>query len=134
MGQADAGGLGGEAKAGRVALERRPVSLSLDFNARDCCGDFPIATISLDGEVVGSSMDLFPDPGSVPPVGGTEPWYHADIDFTAPETEITLNITSAASAGGDASLVVDNISIVPEPASAFLAVLGVGLLAFFLRR
>ena len=110
--------------------------LSLDFNSRNCCGDFPIATISLNGIVVGSSTDLFPEPGGVPAVGDTNPWYHADIEFTAPETEITLNITAAASAGGDATLLLDNISLlaIPEPATGLLALLGIAMLAVCLRK
>ena len=100
--------------------------LSLDFNSRDCCGDFPIAEILLNDTIVGSSTDLFPVPGSVPPVGGAEPWYHADIDFTATETSATLKISSGPGAGGDATLILDNISIeaIPEPSTCMLLLCG----------
>lgn len=98
-------------------------TLSLDFNSRNCCGDFPVATVLIGGEVVASSTDLpFPD-GGVIPVGDGEPWYHADIDFTASAESTLLRIETVSSAGGDSTLVLDNISIIPEPST--------GLLAFF---
>ena len=96
--------------------------LSLDFNARNCCGDMPIGTVELDGVVVASSADIFPPSGAIPPVGGVEPWYHADVDFTASDTTITVLIRSASAAGGDATFIVDNITIVPEPATGLLAI------------
>ena len=111
--------------------------LSLDFNSRNCCGDAPVAEILLNDIVVGSSAGLFPDPGAIPPVGGTEAWYHADIDFTAPETSLTLKISSGPSAGGDATLIVDNISIeaIPEPSATALLLCGlIGALAIRRRR
>jgi hypothetical protein len=111
--------------------------LSLDFNSRNCCGDFPIATIALNDIVVGSSTDLFPAPGAIPAVGDDNPWYHADIEFTAPETDITLSITAAPAAGGDATLLVDNVSVVagvPEPVTGLLALLGIVMIAVWLRR
>ena len=108
--------------------------LSLDFNSRNCCGDFPIGTVLLDGEVVASSMDLpFPG-GGIVPVGGEEPWYHADVPFVAGEESITLRIESMAAAGGDATMLVDNVSIVPEPATGLMALLGVIGLAAIRRR
>lgn len=100
--------------------------LSLDFNARNCCGDFPIGTILLNGEVAGSSLDLFPDPGAIIPVGEGMDWYNATIPFTAPTESIQLEITAAPAAGGDATMLVDNVSfrLVPEPSSATLLLLG----------
>ena len=108
--------------------------LSLDFNARNCCGDMPIAMVELDGAVVASSEDIFPPTGAVPPVGGDEPWYHADIDFTASDTTLTLLIRSAAAAAGDATFLVDNVSIVPEPATGLLAMGGLLSLLLLRRR
>jgi hypothetical protein len=103
--------------------------LSLDFNARDCCGDFPVAQVLLDGIVVINSLDLFPPTGEVLPVGGLNPWYSATTAFLATDTNITLRINSTPASGGDASLLLDNISItstsVPEPAT--LALMGLGL-------
>ena len=109
-------------------------TLSLDFNSRNCCGDFPVASILLDGEVVASSTDLpFPD-GGIVPVGGEEPWYHADIDFTATGESTMLRIETVSLAGGDSTLIVDNISIVPEPATGLLAFFAFLGLAAFRRR
>ena len=110
--------------------------LSLDFNSRNCCGDFPIATILLNDIVAASSTELVPEPGAVPAVGDVNPWYHADIEFTAPVADIMLTVAAAPSAGGDATLVVDNISMVavPEPATGLLALLGIALVATWLRR
>lgn len=109
-------------------------TLGLDFNARNCCGDFPVANILIDGEVVGSSLDLpFPG-GGVIPVGGTEPWYHADIDFTPASDSITLRIESMSMNAADSTLIVDNIQIVPEPSAGFLTLLGLGILVFRRRR
>jgi MYXO-CTERM domain-containing protein len=101
----------------------------MDFNARNCCGDpvgMPIGTILVNGEVVGSSADLFPEPGAIPAVGGQEPWYHVDIPFAAPAESLTLRIASTpAVPGTDATMLVDNVSVViPEPSSALLALLG----------
>lgn len=110
--------------------------LSLDFNSRNCCGDFPIGTITLNGIVAGSSVALFPPPGSIPPVGGTNPWYHADIEFTAPTPEIVLRVATAPGAAGDSTMLVDNVSFraVPEPASASLLLIGAVALAGRRRR
>jgi hypothetical protein len=110
--------------------------LSLDFNSRNCCGDFPTAVIMLNDQVAGSSAELFPAPGSVPPVGGANPWYHADIEFTAPVDTITLTISAAPSAGGDATLIVDNVSVepVPEPSTVCLALAGLALVCVWRRR
>jgi hypothetical protein len=107
-------------------------TLTLDFNARNCCGDLPIGTIYLNGIEAGSSVDLFPAPGGIVPVGAANPWYTADISFEAPTDMITLRIQAAPAAGGDASMLVDNVrfTLVPEPAGGLLALLGVmGLLA-----
>jgi hypothetical protein len=111
----------------------QPYVLSLDFNSRDCCGDSPIGEIYLNDILAGSSEGLFPPPGVVPPVGGANPWYHADIDFDAPVDTITLRIAARPGAGGtgDATLLVDNVhfTLVPEPTSGVLGLLSVlGLL------
>jgi hypothetical protein len=110
--------------------------LSLDFNARNCCGDMPIGVITLNGIEAGNSADLFPPPGGVIPVGGTNPWYHVDIPFTSPTTDITVRISASAAAGGDSTLIVDNVSfaLVPEPASGTLLLLGLAGCAAARRR
>ncbi len=111
--------------------------LSLDFNSRNCCGDMPIADVLFNGQVIASSADVFGDPGAIPPVGDANAWYHADIPFTAPVDAITLQIAARPSAGGDATLLLDNINlqVVPEPATGMLAIVGLlGLLGVARRK
>jgi parallel beta-helix repeat protein len=52
--------------------------LSLDYNARDCCGDLPLASVLINGSEVWTSG------GPVSPVGGNNPWQDVQIPFTAP--------------------------------------------------
>ncbi len=96
--------------------------LSFDYNSRNCCGDLPVATIMLGGET------LVTTDGGVVPVGDANPWYHADIPFTAGESDITLRFASMSANGGDSTLLLDNISInaVPEPSA--ITLLSFGLL------
>jgi len=104
--------------------------MSMDFNARNCCGDpldHPIGTLSVNGTVVASTTELFPAPGGIIPVGGEEPWYSYVSDpFPAPAESLTLRIDTTPAAGGDTTMLVDNVSVqlVPEPSSALLALLG----------
>src|SRR5262249_50712609 len=53
--------------------------LSLDYNARICCGDLPLASVSINGAVFWATQD------PVLPVGGNNPWYSINIAFTAQE-------------------------------------------------
>ncbi len=92
--------------------------LGLDFNARNCCGDFPVGSILLNGLPIANQ--------NIVPVGGSNPWYHAETDFVAPLSALTLRIAAAPQAGGDATMIVDNVSLqlIPEPSSALLSLLG----------
>lgn len=79
--------------------------LSWDFNARDCCGDFPIGELLLNGDSFAAGdfeEEIFP-------VGGAEPWYSEEIGFTADSTDLSISFTSIASTGGDATMLLDNI-------------------------
>ena len=108
-------------------------TVGLDFNARNCCGGaLPIANVLVDGEVIGSSLDLEFPGGGIIPVGGTEPWYHADIDFTPTAESITLRFETMPMDGGDSTFILDNVQIVPEPSAGILMLLGLG--AFMIRR
>ncbi len=57
--------------------------LSLDYNARACCGDLPIASVSVNASEVWNSR------GPISPVGGNNPWHHVEIPFKAPPGVLT---------------------------------------------
>jgi hypothetical protein len=87
--------------------------LSLDYNARNCCGDFPMPTISLNGNLVPN----FPDPTTAPdgvvlPVGEGNPWYFDEIPITADATELTILIATESELGLDSTFLVDNLALV----------------------
>lgn len=114
--------------------------LSVSFNARNCCGDFPIASVYLDDTLLASSTMMFPDPGGVIPAtlanGGI--WYTANLPFIATSTSHTISFRAvpAGSPNGDASLLIDNVSIrtVPEPATGLLSLVAFSGLALRRRR
>ena len=83
-------------------------TLSLDYNARNCCGgDNPIAEILIDDEPID---ELLGDDGSVLPVGDAEPWYSLETTVVADSDSLTLTISAFPEFGGDSTLIVDNIS------------------------
>ena len=86
--------------------------LSLEYNARDCCGDFPQVEMMLGGEFI----EDFPDPDlfvdAVVEPSNAE-WWLYEMPFTADEETITLSITARPFDGGDATFIMDNISIMP---------------------
>ena len=111
--------------------------LSLDFNSRNCCGDSPIGYVYLNDILAASTVDVFGGTGATPPVGGDNPWYPAEIEFTAPTEDIVIKIATAPAGGGDSTLVVDNVafSVVPEPNTCILMLLGlVGFVSAARRR
>ena len=110
--------------------------LSVDFNSRGCCGGVPVTEISFNGTVVAGSVDVFGGDGAIPTAMDPDPWYHADLPFTAPADSLTIRFaTSPVVAGTDATLVLDNIQItqVPEPSTGFFVLL-TGLAACVFRR
>jgi len=115
-------------------------TLNLSFNARNCCGPVgepaptPLAEVYLNDVLLASSVALFPAPGGVVPgsIANGGNWYSAGIPFTAAADTITLSIRTMPAAGGDTTLIVDNVSIVPEPAMASL--LACGMLGALVRR
>ena len=85
--------------------------LSVDYNARNCCGDLPAASLELNGEL---SL-LFPNPDDfidevVEPVEQGA-WWFADIPFTAEDETVRIEFASFPDTGGDATLLLDNISL-----------------------
>jgi hypothetical protein len=112
-------------------------ALNLSFNSRNCCttGQGPIADVYLNDVLLASSTSSFPAPGFVVPatIGNGGNWYNVSIPFTADATDIVLSIRSSLSApGADVTLLVDNVSIVPEPTG--VALLLCGMLPLALRR
>ncbi len=87
--------------------------LSFDFNARNCCGDIPIATVSLDNV----PLDDFLGEDGVEPVGNGNDWYHYETTVVADRATTTLRFDSFAAAGGDATFLLDNISFHPATAA-----------------
>lgn len=85
--------------------------LSLDFNARNCCGDVPVAELFLNGDHV----DDFPgnglDDGVVVPVGGDEPWHRFETFVLPEDSDLEIMIGTFAESGGDATLLIDNVSL-----------------------
>ena len=85
-------------------------TLSMDINARNCCGDIPIGELYIDGDF----MEDFPEPGLdgiVEPVGGTQPWYNYEMTFVAESASMELLIQASPLEGGDSTLIVDNVSV-----------------------
>jgi hypothetical protein len=78
-------------------------------NARNCCGDIPVAEVKYNGVSLSGSVSLVPleAPGS-----HTVPYYFVHIPFIPTAASGTLEVTSFPAAGGDASLVVDAINII----------------------
>jgi hypothetical protein len=86
--------------------------LDFDYNARDCCGDFPILAVTITDQFSGHIWTY--NDSNVQPVdpGGTHvtPWYHGRFTFRASnDTDtLTLMISSQTVSGGDGTLVMDN--------------------------
>lgn len=85
--------------------------LSVDYNARNCCGDFPAATLELNGEF----SDQFPDPDDfidalVEPVEFGA-WWFTEIPITAESETLRIEFFTFPDFGGDATLLLDNINL-----------------------
>ena len=100
--------------------------LTLEFNSRNCCGDAPVGFVFLNDVLAADTIDVFGGDGGTPPVGADADWYPASIPFTATTEDIVVKIATAPAAGGDSTLVVDNVafSVVPEPNTCILMLLG----------
>ena len=85
--------------------------LNFEYNARNCCGDLPVPTLSINGEVV----DDFPDgpfiDGAIDPVLDFEPWYEFEHSFTADSSDVTIDISTMPLNAGDATFLLDNVSL-----------------------
>jgi hypothetical protein len=86
-------------------------TLTFDFNARNCCGDMPVGTFSLNDVPI--PLDDFSD--AIAPVGGSEPWYQTEFTFPAPESDLSIAFSAEPTmVAGDATLLLDNIQLVAE--------------------
>ncbi len=92
--------------------------LSLDFNARNCCSpgagqpnEIPMPELQLDLEWIEDFPGEQFEDGAVTPVGGEKDWYHFEMTFEAPDEFVQLDIRSRPFAGGDATFLIDNVSI-----------------------
>ncbi|MCA9211858.1 MAG: PEP-CTERM sorting domain-containing protein [Planctomycetales bacterium] len=82
-------------------------TLSFDYNARNCCGDNPIAEVQIDGFPID---ELLGDDGLVLPVGDVEPWYHLETTVVAESDSLTLTFATFPELGGDSTFIIDNVS------------------------
>ena len=87
--------------------------LSIDFNARACCGgEIPTAELEMDGVLI----DDFPGDElfeGIAPVGANNPWYQFSMPFVAENDNVELIVRTgpAGVGGGDSTLIIDNVSI-----------------------
>lgn len=81
-------------------------TVSLDYNARDCCGAFPAPSLLIDDDPV----EGFPEDEVVLPVGGENEWYHYETTIVATNEFVTLKIQNESDVeGGDSTLIIDNV-------------------------
>jgi hypothetical protein len=85
--------------------------VQLYANARNCCGDFPVASVSFNGAA------LIP-PTPVPAVGAGNPYYFVNLPFQPDAATGELAIISGPTlTGGDRTLLVDAVSVIARDAS-----------------
>jgi hypothetical protein len=85
--------------------------LDFDYNARVCCNDVPMMTVSIGDIGVGGHAVTFTDNNILPvDPGGVHmtPWYHGRFTFRADSDTLNLMISSQTVNGGDGTLVMDN--------------------------
>lgn len=85
--------------------------LDFDYNARNCCGDFPMMTVSIGDLGFGAHAISYADNYivNVDPNGmHVTPWYHGRISFRADTDTLQLSVSSQTVSGGDGTLIFDN--------------------------
>lgn len=78
------------------------------YNVRNCCG----GTMALAARVDGVELANVPE---ITAAGAGNPFYFLNVPFTATATSAVLEF--AATAGGDASLLIDGVCIIPQTAN-----------------
>ncbi len=86
-------------------------TVSLDFNARNCCGDAPVGELLINGELIEDFPGNGLTDGIVTPVGGLNNWYKYSRNITATATSMELTISTRPANGGDSTLIIDNVSV-----------------------
>jgi hypothetical protein len=82
--------------------------LQVRYNARGCCGgETPDMTLAIDGVVLGTES-------AIQPSGST--YYFRNWEFVPTANEALLEISSRPHAGGDATLLVDAVSVIQRDA------------------
>jgi hypothetical protein len=84
--------------------------LQVFFNARNCCGDVPVVSVSLGGQALLTEQVLSP-------VGGTSQWYFVNLPWTATAASAQLVISTHGNAGGDATVVIDAVVAIKRDAT-----------------
>ncbi|MBX3745001.1 MAG: hypothetical protein KF833_06795 [Verrucomicrobiae bacterium] len=79
-------------------------TLVVAINARNCCSGVPTAAVSVDGEVLLEEEIL--------PAGGRQPFRALYLPFTASASEGTIRFEVTGPAGGDVSLLLDDVHVV----------------------
>jgi hypothetical protein len=87
-----------------------PYTLVVALNARNCCVGFPTVTVSMDG------IALLEE--EISPVGGWAPYHAYYLPFTPFSSFAHLRFEVTGPAGGDVSLLLDDVRIVPGERSA----------------
>jgi hypothetical protein len=87
--------------------------LDFDYNARHCCGDFPMLLVTLGGGMYSDGDLNSNQPDGIQPVDKTwvhtDPWYHGSFQFVASSDTLDLVISSQTVNGLDGTALIDNL-------------------------
>lgn len=80
-------------------------TFSLEYNARNCCGDFPVPEVLIDDE----PLQEFPFDEVVFPVEEDNEWYVFETTVTPEGDSVLLKIQTLSDTDGDSTFLVDNV-------------------------
>jgi hypothetical protein len=88
--------------------------LDFDYNARNCCGDTPMMTVSVSvGDPANGDHGVIFQDNNVQPVDPngthTTPWYHGRFTFRADSDTLNVKVASQTVNSGDGTLIFDNM-------------------------